>query len=107
MDFLSLLRMMGALLLVLGMLAGGLWVVRRYNLRLPGALAAGFKGRGQSPRLALVERISLDARRSIALIRRDDREHLILLAPDGMLTIETGIRAPSDDAAHGEEAPHG
>ncbi|HEX7852852.1 MAG TPA: flagellar biosynthetic protein FliO [Sphingobium sp.] len=91
MDLLSLLRMMGALLIVLGILAGGLWAVRRYDLRLPGALTAGLRSRGQPPRLALVERLSIDARRSVALIRRDDREHLLLIAPEGMLIVESGI----------------
>lgn len=106
MDFLSLLRMMGALLVVLGLLAGGLWVVRRYDIRLPGGFAAGLRARGQEPRLAIVERLSLDARRSIAIIRRDDREHVLLIAPEGMLTIESGIPIVRDTSFQEEVARH-
>jgi flagellar biogenesis protein FliO len=93
-DFLSLLRAMGALGLVLGMLTAALWLVKRYNIRLPGALAGA-----PVKRVALIERTGIDARRSVALIRRDGREHLILLAPEGHLIIESGIIRDEIDAA--------
>ena len=86
MDALSLLRTIGALGMVLGLLAGALWTVRRYDIRLPGRV-----GGGTTRRVEMVERLSLDAKRSVALIRRDGREHLILIAPDGHVMIETGI----------------
>jgi flagellar protein FliO/FliZ len=45
-----------------------------------------------------VEALSIDARRRLVIIRRDDREHLILLGPESEQVIETGImpmgRAP-------------
>jgi len=84
-DLAIILRTLGSLGLVLGLLAGALWLVRRFNLRLPGAVGSS----GQ--RLELVERISLDPRRSVTLLRRDGREHLLLLAPEGHLVIESGI----------------
>lgn len=86
MDLLSLLRTLGALGVVLGLLAGALWVIRRYDIKLPGRVAAG-GGR----RIELIERLPLDARRSVALIRRDGREHLILVGPEGAVLVETGI----------------
>jgi flagellar biogenesis protein FliO len=96
---------MGSLAVVLGILAGALWAVKRYNIRLPGATGAR-SGR----RIALVERTGIDARRSIALIRRDGREHLILLAPEGNLVIESSIvtddldrQAAEAQAAEAEE----
>lgn len=85
MDPLLLLRTFGALLTVLGLLAGGLWAVRRWGLVLP--------ARRPDRRLALVERLALDPRRSLALVRRDGREHLILLAPEGTVIVERGIAA--------------
>lgn len=88
------LRTLGALGLVLGMLAGALWTVRRYDLRLPGRVAGG--GR---KRVELVERLAVDAKRSVALIRRDGCEHLILIGPEGHATIETGIVAPVQPVA--------
>ena len=66
MDILPLLRMLGALGVVLGLLVGALWAVRRFQIRLPGVAGAG----GPSRRLELVERVSMDTRRSVALVRR-------------------------------------
>lgn len=97
MDLLSLLRMLGGLAIVLGMLAGALWIVRRYNIKLPGRIAGG-----AARRIELVERLPLDGRRSVALIRRDGREHLILLAPEGPLVVETAILR--DEVDHAAEA---
>jgi len=95
MDMASLIRTMGGLGVVLGVLAAALWVVRRYDLRLPGR-AVGIHDR----RLELVETLSIDARRTVALIRRDGREHVILIAPEGHLILETGVvREPAELAA--------
>lgn len=84
------LRTLGALGLVLGMLAGALWAVRRYDIKLPGRVAPS--GR---KRIELVERLAVDAKRSVALIRRDGCEHLVLIGPDGLAVLETGIEAPA------------
>lgn len=82
-------RTVGALGVVLGMLAGALWVVRRYDIKLPGRVSGSAR-----KRVELVERLAVDAKRSVALIRRDGCEHLILIGPEGHVTLETGIVAP-------------
>jgi flagellar protein FliO/FliZ len=87
MDLLTLLRTLGGLVLVLGLLAGALWAVRRYDIALPGRVAI----RNNERRIAVVERIALDSRRSVVLLRRDDREHLFLLMPDGATILESRI----------------
>lgn len=92
MDAYALLRTFGALAIVLGLLFAALWFVRRFNLRLPGHTASG-----ALRRVELVERTVLDAKRSVALLRRDGREHLILLAPEGNLVIESAIRLDATD----------
>lgn len=92
MDGLALLRMLGGLGLVLGALAGALWLVRRYDIRLPGRFADA-----DDRRIALIERLPVDAKRSLLLLRRDGVEHLLLLAPEGSLLVEAGIVA--DDVA--------
>jgi len=84
MDILSVLRALGALAIVLGLLGGALWVVRRYDIKLP----TGFMPAGTQRRLVLVERLAIDGRRSVALIRHDDREHLVLIAPEGLLMLD-------------------
>ncbi|HUD95492.1 flagellar biosynthetic protein FliO [Sphingobium sp.] len=88
MDILSLLRMIGALGVVLGILAGGLWIVRRYEIRLPQTFLSGLVRQGAPRRMELVERLALDPRRSVALIRKDGREHMLLIAPEGLLVLE-------------------
>jgi flagellar protein FliO/FliZ len=100
MDVVSMLRTLGALSLVLGMLAGALWAVKRYDLKLPGRIASG--GR---KRVELVERLAVDGKRSVALIRRDGCEHLILIGPEGHATIETGIVAPPAPPPPAPERP--
>ena len=97
MDFLAFLRTMGSLGAVLGLLWGALWLVRRYNIKLPGSLGAA-----PERRLAVVERIGIDTRRSVALIRRDGREHLLLIAPEGNLVIESAIVRDEIDRAAAE-----
>lgn len=84
MDAYILLRTLGALTLLLGVLAGALWAVRRFDLRLPGAIV-----RQPERRLELVERLGIDQRRSVVLIRRDDREHLVIISPEGQVVVET------------------
>ena len=80
MTILALLRMFGALAIVLGLLAGALWAVRRFDIRLPGRLGAGG---APDKRLEVVERLTVDQKRSLLLVRRDNVEHLVLLCPDG------------------------
>lgn len=95
MELVSVLRMLGGLGVVLGLLGIALWVVRRYDLKLPGRVSGGVERR-----LELVERLPLDKRRSVALIRRDGREHLLLLTPEGPQLIEASfIRDSIDDVA--------
>lgn len=97
MELVAVLRMMGGLGVVLGLLAFALWIVRRFDLKLPGRVAGGTERR-----VELVERVPLDKRRSVALIRRDGREHLILLTPEGPQVIEAGIVRDAIDLAAGE-----
>jgi flagellar biogenesis protein FliO len=94
MDLLSLLRTLGGLGTVLGILAGALWLVRRYDLRLPGRSVTTL-----DRRLELIETLPIDSRRMVALLRRDGREHLILVAPEGHVIIESGVVRDDVDLA--------
>lgn len=78
------LRAMGALALLLGILAGALWATRRFDLRLPGRV-----GHRAEQRLELVERLTIDQRRSAVLIRCDGREHLVIVAPEGHVMVSS------------------
>jgi flagellar protein FliO/FliZ len=107
MEFDVYLRFLLALAFVLGLIAALAWAARRFGL---GGGFAPMKGR--SARLAVVEATMLDAKRRLVLIRRDDREHLLLLGPTGETVVEAGIAAaatpvtlPAPAAAAAEEQP--
>lgn len=73
--------------------------------------AAGFGGAGTffgpkpDKRLDVVDQVSLDARRRLVLIRRDDVEHLIMTGGPVDVVIETGIGdKPQRSAAESSRA---
>lgn len=87
-------RFLLALLFVLGLIGLLAFVLRRFGMgavRISPAFRS--KGRGAERRLAVVEVASVDARRRLVLVRRDDTEHLILLGQTSDLLIESGIRS--------------
>lgn len=61
----------------------------------------GFPGQGMMPgvkrRLKVVEYLPLDAKRRLVLIRRDQKEHLLVLGPEGETVVETNIPAAPDN----------
>jgi flagellar protein FliO/FliZ len=79
------LRFLFALLFVLALM-GGLWLV----LRRLGLSGLNIAAPGQK-RLKVVEILPLDARRRAVLLRRDDKEHLVILGPSGETVVETLI----------------
>lgn len=84
MDLFEFLRAVASLGFVLALIGGGYWLLKRSGLRIAGAPVGG-------SRLAVVEIRALDSRRRLVLIRRDDKEHLLLLGPATEIVIETGI----------------
>lgn len=88
MDAAVYLRFVASLVLVLGLIMAALWAIRRFG---PGGLVP--LRTGSRRRLALVEMLPLDAKRRLVLIRRDDREHLVLLGTDGDVVVERDIAA--------------
>lgn len=75
-----------AFLLVLGLIALCAWALRRFGL---GGTVRPVRGN----RLSVVESLALDARHRLVLVRRDDREHLILLGTTEIV-VENGIIPP-------------
>ncbi|URD61913.1 flagellar biosynthetic protein FliO [Sphingomonas sp. KRR8] len=99
MEASALLRMIASLGLVLGMMAAILWAVRRFDIRLPGRSCS-------AARLQVMERLSLDPKNMVVILRRDHVEHLLILGPAGAMTIEGTIK-PSKCSANrpGSEPP--
>jgi len=88
MDSSNYIRFMLALVFVLGLILALTWVARRSGL------TTTTKGR-QKRRLALVEVMSLDAKRRLVLVSRDGREHLLLIGGTSDLVVEADIVGPS------------
>lgn len=82
------LRFLVALAFVLALIALLTWAAKRFGWG--GALAVKA---GPEKRLSVVEVRVLDSRRKLVLIRRDEREHLILIGPGQDLLVESGIAA--------------
>jgi len=82
MDVIDFGRYFAALLLV-GALIGFAWLAaRRYGL-------AGLVQGTVTKRLAVVESLMIGPKHKLIILRRDDREHLVLLGPDGTTLIES------------------
>lgn len=82
MDSGEYLRFILSLTAVLALIFGLVWVVRR---RLPAGM---IMRAGGNRRLGVVESLTLDVRHRLVLIRRDDREHLLLLGGTAPLVVE-------------------
>ena len=76
-----------AFLIVLGLIGATAWAVRRFGAgRLGGAGT-----RGRQPRLAVVDYASVDSRRRLILVRRDNIEHLVLIGGPTDVVVEANI----------------
>ncbi len=88
------------LLVIAALILGGVFLLRGYA----GAGNGGSTifGPRAERRLAVVEQASVDGRRRLVIVRRDDVEHLIMTGGPVDVVIETGIGEPRQRAA---EAP--
>ena len=75
-----------AFLIVLGLIGATAWAVRRFGA---GGLRAS--PRGRQPRLAVIDFASIDARRRLILVRRDNVEHLLIIGGPSDVVIESNI----------------
>lgn len=89
MDLFSLVRMLGALMVVLGALVCLLWAVNRYDLTMPRKWLEKLGNTGNDKRLQVVERLAVDQRRSLVLLRRDDTEFSVLIGPEGVTVLDS------------------
>src|SRR3984885_929321 len=75
-----------AFLIVLGLIGVTAWAVRRF-----GAGRLGSSSRGRQPRLAVVDYASVDGRRRLILVRRDNVEHLMMIGGPTDVVVEPNI----------------
>src|SRR5262245_55522930 len=92
------------LLLVAAAVAAGLWGYRAYVTGEAGIglnLGTWFQARPE-PRLGVSEQATVDCRRKLVLVRRDDVEHLIMTGGPVDVVIETGISVARPEPGAGE-----
>jgi flagellar protein FliO/FliZ len=102
MDFLfgdnTALKVVFALIVVLLLLALAFWLLRKFG----GERLSNAAARGRQPRLAVIDAASVDGRRRLVLIRRDNVEHLLMIGGPTDVVVEPNIvraGAPARDPA--------
>lgn len=85
MDIQDISRVAFALVAVIGMI--GLFGVGARKL----GFSSGAFALARDRRLAVVEVLPLDARRKMAIVRCDGREHLLVLNPNSVTIVERGV----------------
>lgn len=98
MDLDQYIRFLMALVFVVALIMVVAWVMRRV-----GMAGGTVRGRARQRRLSVVEALPIDAKRRLILIRRDDREHLILLSANGDLLVDSAPAGGFDTALAGAE----
>jgi len=89
MDTVDPLRFIFAFLFVLGLIGLMGFGLKRYGHRLSGR---GWLPQEEGGRVQVLEVRWIDTRRKLALVRRDNVEHLLLLSDKGEQVIESGIK---------------
>src|SRR5258708_3840602 len=74
-------------IVVLALLALAFWLLRRFGAGRLGGGAA----RGRQPRLAVIDQATVDGRRRLVLIRRDNVEHLLIIGGPTDVVVEQNI----------------
>src|SRR5262245_37354447 len=80
-------RFIIAFIVVLGLIALTAWAVRRFG----GERLGGAATRGRQPRLAVIDAATVDGRRRLVLIRRDNVEHLLIIGGPTDVVVEQNI----------------
>jgi len=76
-----------AFVIVLALLGAMFWVLRRFGSGRLGSVGL----RGRQPRLAVIDYASVDGRRRLILVRRDNVEHLVMIGGPTDVVVESNI----------------
>ncbi|GJL84386.1 MAG: hypothetical protein DHS20C02_01610 [Micavibrio sp.] len=82
----QILRLVLALAFVLALMGGLALLLKRFGL------STGMKTSNGVKRLKVIEALPLDARHRAILLERDDKQHLVILGPNGETVVENDIK---------------
>ncbi len=99
MDMGTYIQFVLALIFVLSLIGLAAWLIKRFGVA--GRLMART---GRHSRLGIVEMAVVDAKRRLVLVRRDHREHLLLLGANSEIVVERNIE-DGPVASPGEKGP--
>ena len=85
MEAIDYLKFLASFCLVLGLMGGLALILKKVGLGNVGIVPADKR------RLKIVEALPLDARRKALILRRDDKEHLVILGANSETVVETNI----------------
>jgi len=88
-------------IIVLALLALAFWLMRRFG----GGRLGGGATRGRQPRLAVIDQATVDSRRRLVLIRRDNVEHLLIIGGPTDVVVEQNIVRAATAAREGVRPP--
>lgn len=91
MDWLLYIKFLSGFVFVIALMLLLSWALKKTGLSSAVLQRAGKR------RLKIVEFLPIDHKHRLVLVRRDDREHLLVLGPDSEAVIETGIVASQGD----------
>ncbi|MDO8422085.1 MAG: flagellar biosynthetic protein FliO [Parvibaculum sp.] len=89
MELSEIFRFVASLVFIIGLIG-----LCAYAAKKLGLASGGITVTGSQKRLAIVEVKVIDAKHRLVLMRRDNKEHLVLLGGEQDLLIESGIDAP-------------
>ncbi len=92
-DLQQLLRLAVALIIVLGLMGGLSFLLKKLGLvNMPQTK------KGDKKRITLIESMPLDTRRRIVILQCDDKQYLVVLGPNGETMLDPDI-TPVDSSA--------
>ncbi|MCD8497257.1 MAG: flagellar biosynthetic protein FliO [Alphaproteobacteria bacterium] len=89
----EILKLAAALAFVVALMGGLSLAIRKLGLAENMSVKSG-----NVKRLKIVEAIPLDPRRRAVLLRCDDKDHLVILGPNGETVIKTDLKPAKDEA---------
>ena len=94
-DFPQFLRLILAMAFVLSLMGGLAFLLKKLGLSTGSTPVKGQR------RLKVIEALALDPRHRAVLLQRDDKQHLVILGPNGDTVVETNIKPTkkTDEAA--------